>query len=138
VYASNMGEGSYVLIIEMEKDKKIEIGKLGVLSFEKGYYAYVGSAMNGLDVRINRHMRQDKKKHWHIDYLLEEAVVRQVLCIEGEKKECTIASEMEGIFDGITNFGSSDCRCNTHLFHSKNLGKMMAAVKGMGLVNWRN
>jgi Uri superfamily endonuclease len=129
-------KGSYIIIIEIEKDKEIEIGKLGMLLFRKGYYAYVGSAMNGLDARIGRHMKPNKKKHWHVDYLLEKSVIRQIWCMEGGKNECRIASAMEKKFDGIAGFGSSDCKCRSHLFHSKNLGEMVNTIRGMGLENY--
>jgi len=41
-------KGSYILLIKLDEDKDIQIGKLGNISFKKGYYAYVGSALNGL------------------------------------------------------------------------------------------
>ncbi|MEA2054376.1 MAG: GIY-YIG nuclease family protein [Candidatus Thermoplasmatota archaeon] len=129
-------KGSYILTVGVKKDKEIEIGKLGVLPFKEGYYAYVGSAMNGLDARIGRHIRQNKKKHWHIDYLLEEGVIRQIWCMEGGKNECEIASVMEKKFGGVKNFGSSDCSCGTHLFHSKNLKRMVDVIKGIGMVKY--
>lgn len=64
-------KGSYCLIINVEKDTKIKIGKkLGIINFKKGCYVYVGSAMNSLESRVKRHLSDNKKKHWHIDYLL--------------------------------------------------------------------
>ena len=66
-------KGSYLLIIKLQDDKKILVGKLGKIAFKKGYYVYVGSAMNGLEQRLQRHLRSQKKFHWHIDYLLNQA-----------------------------------------------------------------
>lgn len=126
-------KGSYILVVELKEDKQIEVGKLGLLSFRKGYYAYVGSAMGGLDGRIGRHMRKDKKKHWHIDYLLEEGMIRQVWCMEGKRNECMIASEMADVFTGVANFGSSDCRCKSHLFYSESMAKMEKVIEGLGM-----
>ena len=64
-------KGTYCLIINVKKDVKIKIGKvLGEIEFKKGCYLYVGSAMNSLEKRVQRHLSKDKKKHWHIDYLL--------------------------------------------------------------------
>ena len=63
-----MEKGVYVLIIHLSQERDIVVGKLGELSFKKGYYAYVGSALGGLEGRIKRHFRKEKKAHWHIDY----------------------------------------------------------------------
>jgi len=41
-------KGSYILVIFLSKDVKIEIGALGALSFSKGYYLHVGSAMGNV------------------------------------------------------------------------------------------
>ncbi|RLF60544.1 MAG: GIY-YIG nuclease family protein, partial [Thermoplasmata archaeon] len=68
-------KGSYVLIINLKKEKEIEIGRLGRILFNKGYYAYVGSGLNNLEKRVGRHLRKNKKKKWHIDYLLEEGKI---------------------------------------------------------------
>ena len=62
--------GTYVLLIELATAATIQVGRLGMLAFAKGYYAYVGSALGGLEQRIDRHLRTEKKLFWHIDYLL--------------------------------------------------------------------
>ena len=64
-------KGSYILIIRVKNDLTIKIGSLGKTFFSKGVYAYVGSAMNSLEARIRRHLRNEKKTFWHIDYLLK-------------------------------------------------------------------
>jgi Uri superfamily endonuclease len=111
-------KGSYILVIELKKDKTIQVGKLGKIHFKKGIYAYVGSAFNGLEARINRHLRKTKKKHWHIDYLLDFAEVVDVFYKENEKKEeCYIAKKLEENSAPIPGFGCSDCRCKSHLFY---------------------
>jgi len=110
-------KGSYILVIELKKERTIQVGKLGKIHFKKGIYAYVGSALNGLETRINRHIRKTKKKHWHIDYLLDFAEVVDVYCKENEtKEECKIAKKLEEDFVSIPGFGCSDCRCKSHLF----------------------
>jgi len=129
-------KGTYALIVELKKDEKIEVGKLGILHFKKGYYSYIGSAMGGLDARISRHMRENKKKHWHIDYLLEKSEIKDVLFLEGERKECVIASSMKNDFYGIPDFGSGDCKCNTHLFYSESLDIIRDKLKVMGMKNY--
>ncbi len=111
-------KGSYTLLIELKKDQDIQIGKLGKISFKKGCYVYVGSALNGLEQRINRHLRKSKKMYWHIDYLLQHAKVIDVFCKESNtKEECMIVKSLDEKLSSIHGFGCSDCSCSSHLFH---------------------
>lgn len=112
-------KGSYILIIENTEDREIGVGKLGIINFRQGFYAYVGSAMGGIEARIKRHLRDDKKLFWHIDYLLSEMVVVGVIFAElMERYECRLAKRLSSSFDNVASFGSSDCRCRSHLFYS--------------------
>lgn len=110
--------GSYILILHLRKDERIEVGKLGIISFKRGYYIYVGSAAKNLSWRINRHRRPRKRSFWHIDYLRERADYVMALQIRTkEVLECLIAKDMRLISDWtIPDFGSSDCQCGGHLF----------------------
>ena len=86
--------GIYLLLISLSKDTNITIGSLGKLSFKRGNYAYVGSSQNSIEKRIERHISNKKKIHWHIDYFLsnKNARFRKVLWKEAEKEEeCKIA-----------------------------------------------
>ncbi len=110
-------KGSYVLIIKNKNNQKIQIGKLGKIFFKKGYYAYIGSGLNSLEGRINRHTRKNKKFHWHIDYLLEKTEIENVFYKESiEKEECKIANNFS-VMESILGFGCSDCNCKSHLFY---------------------
>ena len=110
-------KGSYILLIKLDEDKDIQIGKLGNIPFKKGYYAYVGSALNGLEQRINRHLRQEKKKHWHIDYLLQNAEIVDIFYKVGNKKEeCKLTNSLNDL-KSVKGFGCSDCSCDSHLFY---------------------
>lgn len=110
--------GSYMVILELEEDKIISIGTLGELFFKKGFYVYVGSAINGLQKRIDRHRRLRKKHHWHIDYLRQESRFVAGLAIRAsERIESTLARAVEGIaVSSVAGFGSTDCDCPSHLF----------------------
>ncbi len=125
-------KGSYVLLIKLKKDKDIKIGKLGNISFKKGYYVYVGSALNGLEQRINRHLRQEKKLHWHIDYLLQNAEIIETFYRESNKNEECILAKSFKHFQSIKGFGCSDCKCNSHLFYGK-IQKISKVVKSLSL-----
>ena len=74
-------QGVYALVIVLDGDLQISIGALGTRSFTPGTHVYVGSAQKGLDKRIQRHLGNNKKRFWHIDYLLTNpaAHVKRVL-----------------------------------------------------------
>ncbi|UZE92836.1 MAG: GIY-YIG nuclease family protein [Methanosarcinales archaeon] len=112
----------------------IQVGRLGRIKFHAGFYAYVGSALNGLEARIARHLREEKKLYWHIDYLLVHGRVRDVFYVEGnEKKECDIARNLAARFNSIKGFGSSDCDCESHLFYSADKRKLEEVATSCGL-----
>ena len=124
-------KGTYILVINLHKNTEIQIGSLGYILFNSGYYFYVGSAMgtansSTLVNRVKRHisLSNNKKLHWHIDYLLaniNSSINRLYLIPSTERWECPIANELMDITDGyIKDFGSSDCNCISHLYYSKN------------------
>jgi len=111
-------KGTYLLVIELNKDLSIDIGKLGSIEFKSGFYLYVGSALNGLDQRIQRHLKSEKKLHWHIDYLLKHAKIISVFYRESDnREECVIAKALNENLSPVIGFGCSDCKCKTHLFY---------------------
>ena len=116
------GPGTYILIIKLDQDHLIHVGRLGVLPFRAGYYLYVGSALNGLRGRLARHLRPEKSLHWHIDYQLQHTRVIAVWYHLGpERYECAWArslAKMPAIQPFEGPFGASDCSCRTHLFQS--------------------
>ncbi len=123
--------GTYTLLVHLGADVSIDVGALGTYSFESGWYAYVGSALGpGGFSRIDRHRElaagERDVRHWHIDYLLGhpettlESTVRTAEC-DGEcaiAQQLTEMCERSAIVDGtpITQFGCTDCSCDSHLF----------------------
>jgi len=105
-------KGVYCICVSVEDDLNISVGSLGKVSFPVGQYLYIGSAMNGLEARILRHINTScgihKAIHWHIDYLLKEPKVRI------DSIYVKLTEEMEG--EPVNGFGCSDCRCPSHLF----------------------
>lgn len=111
-------KGVYVLVIWVSKDTRVNIGASGSVNFEKGFYAYVGSAQNGLEKRVERHLRKAKRKFWHIDYLLGNDAVKVSKVFykkAGKHEECKIAKRISETGIGVKSFGSSDCKCQSHL-----------------------
>jgi Uri superfamily endonuclease len=126
------GRGSYVLLIRLTAGQSIKAGNLPETYFPGGHYAYVGSAMGGFKPRLNRHHRKDKKRHWHIDYLLERAAIGGVALAENETRaECAIAGALSRRFDSIPGFGASDCRCQSHLFFASDEARLRDAVRSV-------
>jgi len=112
------------------------VGQLGEVSFKKGNYIYIGSAKGCLEARLRRHLKKDKKTYWHIDYLLENEKVRilQIWTID-KRMECQTA---EVFYQDPTTeiikkgFGSSDCKCLTHLLFVKNKKRIESILKEIG------
>jgi len=122
-------KGSYVLLIELPEEQTITIGSLGAIYFYHGYYAYVGSAMSGVKSRLSHHLQGNKKPYWHIDYLLQKASISGVIvCETTDRVECTIAQALRAKFDSIPGFGSSDCKCPSHLFFAAEESQLKSAV----------
>ncbi len=117
--AAERRRGAYILVFRLDEDETIEVGRLGTQQFERGAYAYVGSAMGGLDARVARHLREAKRTHWHIDYLLARATGTQALEFETARRvECDLSERVGQLAESSTpvrGFGSSDCGCWSHL-----------------------
>lgn len=116
------GPGTYLLLLRLEEDREIETGRLGNLFFPRGYYLYVGSARGpgGLRARLARHRGKAKHLRWHIDYLRCHANLIEIWAVEShERLECLWAQQLAQLSPArpIREFGSSDCRCPSHLFH---------------------
>lgn len=112
-------KGIYVLIIQIRNDATVQVGALGKLTFRKGLYAYVGSAQNNLEQRVRRHLRKEKRKFWHVDYLLDNdaANVTAVFYKQAAKaEECAVAKAIGEKGKAVAGFGASDCHCKSHLF----------------------
>ncbi len=120
-------KGVYCLVVILDRPVELRVGSLGVVHFPQGTYAYVGSAMGGVEKRVGRHVSKEKKLNWHIDYLLEDAEVVATLAIPSETKEaeCSMAIAIAASGDAscpAKGFGSSDCNCESHLFHFEEMG----------------
>jgi len=125
-------KGTYCLLINLKDNQLIQIGRKGKNNFNKGCYVYVGSAMNSLEGRIRRHLRKDKKMHWHVDYLLDNSsshIVQVFFADDGVKHECDLATYIAGKGDGIQGFGCSDCKCHSHLIYFSNITEAENACK---------
>ena len=113
--------GSYALLIHVQAEAELPVGRLGRMCFPAGYYLYCGSAQGGLEGRLRRHLRREKRVHWHVDYLLAVGRVAGAWVLPGrEHVECAwarLAVDLPGARLAVAGFGSSDCRCRGHLVY---------------------
>ncbi len=124
--------GIYILVIQVKKNIRVDVGALGKKTFARGLYAYVGSAQTNLLQRVKRHLRKTKKKFWHIDYLLcnPAAKIIRVFYKEATKnEECETANIIAERSKPIAGFGCSDCNCKSHLFHIKSFEYIQETMK---------
>ena len=117
--SENRTPGVYHLVLRLATRTALRVGRLGRFTFPAGYYVYTGSAMSGLEARLARHRRRRKKLRWHIDYLLRRAELVDAVAIPSRRSiECARnrrVLRMQGAEVVAPGFGSSDCRCPTHL-----------------------
>ncbi len=111
--------GAYALKIDIDKPARLPSHRFtGFLA--PGHYCYVGSAHGpgGIRARCARHLRQDKRKHWHVDWLTGVAVGLAASPHSGET-ECGLLTRLLAtgrVSIPVLGFGSSDCRsCPSHL-----------------------
>jgi Uri superfamily endonuclease len=112
-------KGIYALVILVSSRFVTSVGNLREMEFDEGLYVYVGSAQTSLESRIARHLGKVKRRFWHIDYLLDSKGVSVVKVFQKKgprSEECKLAEEFGRIGQAIRGFGSSDCKCQSHLF----------------------
>jgi Uri superfamily endonuclease len=119
---TEVGIGTYALVMWLSHEVELQVGRLGRFRCAPGWYLYVGSALGpgGVQARVARHARAQKRLHWHVDYLLAWAELREVWTMEEPvRRECDWAqalAALPGVRIPVPGFGASDCRCKAHLF----------------------
>jgi Uri superfamily endonuclease len=113
------GLGAYLLLIGLAQPVVLNASRFAGLEFPAGWYVYAGSAKGpgGLHARVARHLRRDKRAHWHVDHLTDDASVMP-LCFPGTD-ECSLMDALiaaSAFTIPAPGFGSTDCRrCDSHL-----------------------
>lgn len=117
----NGGSGVYCVVVRLEREARIRVGRLGLRTFAPGMYVYTGRAARCLAARLARHLRRRKPKRWHIDHLTTHRWARVVglLAFLGDAaRECQVNQRvMASAQSDVPGFGASDCRsgCRSHL-----------------------
>ncbi len=108
--------GAYALLILLDAPLLAKAGGRSA-QLAPGRYIYCGSAKGpgGLAARINRHMRKEKRIHWHVDQLTAAGTAQGAWVFPGGG-ECEIYAELAALPAPFPGFGASDCpRCSSHL-----------------------
>jgi len=115
--------GTYALILKLDQERTVSVGRLNSTDFPAGFYIYIGSAFGhgGLRSRLGRHITRRKRSRWHIDYLRRFAELVEIwYTLHPEKAECfwaEVIRQSRHTRIPCAGFGASDCRCRSHLFH---------------------
>ncbi|MEJ2329881.1 MAG: GIY-YIG nuclease family protein [Gammaproteobacteria bacterium] len=113
--------GVYLLVMHLPDSHDISVGRLGLHCFRQGWYLYAGSAKGpgGIRSRCARHLRLDKRKRWHSDYLTRIAQVRQVWFTEQMSEMRVVGEPLRFPMPNqpVAGFGASDSRAHSHLFY---------------------
>jgi Uri superfamily endonuclease len=110
-------------MLKLTVSTEIQVGRLGLIGFQRGWYVYAGSAFGsgGLAGRLRHHLRPVQKRHWHIDYLRDHARVMEVWMAVGppnrEHDWAQILARSPGAGKWVHGFGCSGCRCPSHLLY---------------------
>ncbi len=129
---------TYLLIMHGNIFKgNFQVGSLGEVSLEPGWYLYVGSARRHLDARLRRHLRPEKRRRWHIDYLLTgDALTIQEIWVGEGMAECRLAASLLALPEVTIpkpRLGASDCRCPAHFFrYGRDLPKLRQFLVSLG------
>jgi Uri superfamily endonuclease len=117
------GPGAYLLAIRLDRPAPLppRLVRPGLETLPAGWLVYAGSARGpgGLRARLGRHLRPDKARRWHVDWLTAApgATVRAWPVPDG--RECALVAAVlawPGASVPVPGFGSSDCpRCPAHL-----------------------
>jgi len=142
-------KGIYTIILRLENHTKCKIGALGSYRFPRGIYLYTGSACGrgsaSIEGRMRRHEGRRRRNFWHIDYLLG-AGGWEILAFVYSNTERSFECKANGHIREVTQasfpvmgFGSSDCRCPSHLLYLEQydvtwaLYKVKRAYREIGL-----
>ncbi|MEO2065814.1 MAG: GIY-YIG nuclease family protein [Desulfurobacteriaceae bacterium] len=127
-------KGTYVLEFSILQELSFRVRSGKEFSLLPGLYAYVGSAFGsgGIPSRLYRHLKREKKRHWHLDFITTSPLFSPelVVLLPGLRVECRVASlisSLPGSFP-VASFGSSDCSCPSHLFLVNDFGEVNGLI----------
>lgn len=116
--------GTYLLVFHADRISTIQVGRLGPLRLEPGYYFYTGSAFGpgGIRARVRHHHSGRSRPHWHLDYVRPALTLQEVwYSTDSVRHEHAWADSLYYTLKmkvPLARLGASDCRCETHFFYT--------------------
>ncbi len=113
--------GAYLLALRLTAPAPVPPRFAGLPPLPPGWYVYAGSARGpgGLRARVCRHLRVDKPRRWHVDWITAVATTRLARIHPGGVECAPVAALLAGTPPAqvpVPGFGSSDCAdCPAHL-----------------------
>ncbi|NLE22057.1 MAG: DUF123 domain-containing protein [Actinobacteria bacterium] len=110
----------YVVLTRVPRRTRLHIGSLGEVTMQRGWFAYVGSAVRAREARVARHLAARKPLRWHADYLFTAFPAERAWLVDGAAGECELAgalAALPGAERRPRRFGAGDCRCAGHLVY---------------------
>lgn len=108
----------YIVLTRVPRRTTLPVGRLGAVTLERGWYAYVGSAARAREARVARHLAREKPLRWHADHLFAAFPAVRAWFVDGAAGECELAgalAALPGAERRPRRFGAGDCRCAGHL-----------------------
>ena len=109
--------GAYLVLIDLKAAAPLPPRFGGAL--QPGLYVYAGSANGpgGIRARAGRHLKHDKPRRWHVDWLTADARCAALPLPAWDECATVAALATHGRFVApVAGFGSSDCTtCAAHL-----------------------
>jgi Uri superfamily endonuclease len=119
--------GTYIFFGRLNAAIEITVGRFGTVNLPGGDYAYAGSAFGpgGIAARVGHHLSVSRRPRWHLDFLRPHLVPRAVwFATEKHPWEHEWAAALQRIRGASVpcrGFGSSDCKCLSHLVHFRRM-----------------
>ncbi len=112
-------KGAYILWITLAESTALP-PRFGDTVLQPGHYLYLGSAHGpgGIRARCARHLKRDKTRHWHVDWLTTRAETTRAFAAP-HGSECNLTVSLSKAFNlkaPVKGLGSSDCtHCHAHV-----------------------
>ncbi|MDD2333551.1 MAG: DUF123 domain-containing protein [Mesotoga sp.] len=129
-------KGDYVVLFFL-KEAVVISSLCRSWTLDAGYYMYIGSAMSSLAERVKRHLIEEKRKFWHIDYFREKAeVVAALLLPTKEQREEELSNFVSEYGEAVPKFGASDCSTDSNLYRleSRSIERVFSSI----VCKWRD
>ena len=129
--------GTYALVLSCAGNARIQVGRVGTMQLQRGYYVYLGSALGpgGLRARIAHHQKLSSRPHWHIDHLRAHTQIHRIwFSYDAQRREhqwAGVVQTMRGARAPLLGFGASDCDCRSHLYFFKRCPSRISFQRGM-------